>query len=271
MTHWDKFERAHKHLHDINDVIARFLDMKPYRLIGEYEPKHPFPMDGYVRFTLRMHAPLLPPDELPTLIGDCLYNLRGSLDHLVYGIALQHTRRDELADQKALQFAIYEEDGQFSAWRGRVAALLPAAVIAQLEEFQPYKGFPGPPITEERHFARNPLWVLNTLTNADKHRALMPVTNLRVSGVRIQSDMPGEGQGIASTTLSGTFKHGEVIIPYNFLPVSPDSEVTINPDFTPDVAFSEVWPAMGRGVRGTLEVLRDFIREQVFPVFEPFL
>jgi hypothetical protein len=272
MTHWAKFRRAYEHLHAIDAVIERFLDMKPYRFIGEYEPRPPFAKQALVRYTLRLHAPVPLPPELPALIGDCLTNLRASLDHLIYGIALKHTGRDDLADQTRLQFAIYDDAGKFGSWAGimRKNSLLPDAVITLIEQFQPYYDYKGPQNLFERHLTRNPLWILNALVNADKHRTLMPVTQLRIGSIRFRNKIPGE-ETEASVTIGGSFQHGATIFPYNFIPDSPTAEVTVEPDFAADVAFSDDWPARSRPVSQLIHALADRIREKVFPEFEAFL
>jgi hypothetical protein len=247
--------------------------MKPYRFVREYQPQPPYPTKNRVRFLLTLHAPLSPPGELPVLIGDCLTNLRASLDHLVYGIAMKYTNSsstEDLAKQTSLQFPIYDDAKRFSAWRGKVVRFLSPDVLAVLESFQPYQGWDGVVARLERHLSKNPRWVLNALVNADKHRALMPVTQLRFSNVRFAAKIPGEGSE-ASGYISGSYKHRDTIIDFHFYPESPNAEVTVGDDFTEDVAFSEEWPAANRPVSLLLHGLADNIRDFVFPELEPFL
>lgn len=270
MTHWAKFGRAYEHLAEIDSIIDRFLDMKPYRFVREYEPKPPYPTTGRVHFTLRLHAPVAPPPQLPALIGDFLTNMRASLDHLIYGIALKHTGQPEIIDNNRLAFAIYETPQQFGSWRGTVDDLLPNDVFALLDDMQPYQRPPGPPVTLERHIHRQPLWVLNAFVNADKHRTLMPVTGLRLDQVKIMAKIPGEPNE-AGATVTGSFEHGDPIFDYWFFPDSPNAEVSVEPDFAPDVAFSEKWPARQRPVSLLLHRMGEHVRDKVFPKFEPHL
>jgi hypothetical protein len=268
MTQWSKFSRAYEHLQQIDNRIRWFLDMKPYRFVREYkpEPDHPNPDRFY---QLVMHAPVAPPHELPALIGDCLMNFRSALDHLIYDVALKHTKRTEIADEKRLQFAIYDNAGQFTSWEGEMVKknLLPPDVLGRLKSFQPYQGWDQEPTTLERHLSRNTLWILNALVNADKHRAFMPVTQLYVESLTVASRLPG----LPTVAITGSFKHGDVIFPYAWHADTPDVELSLQNDLAPDVAFGDEWPARGMPVSLLLHHLGEHIRDVVFPAFDPFL
>ena len=274
MTHWIKFSRANDHLATIDAVISRFLDMKPYRLVREYDPQPPFEVNRkYVRCVVRLSAPLTPPAELALLVGDCLSNFRASLDHLVYAIALKYTRRTEIVEQKFLQFPIYDDGKKFGDWRGRVvkANLLSADVLRDLETCQPYQGWDGKKGTLERHLAQKSMWVLNALINADKHRTITPVTQIRISNLRFGATIPGEG-ALAGFTMTGTFKDGDQIGPaFNFQPDTANAEVSLNADTEPDVAFGDEWPARGRPVGKLLHEFQERIRDDIFAHFEMYL
>jgi hypothetical protein len=266
MTQWSKFSRAYEHLQNIDDRIRWFLDMKPYRFVRQYQPEPDYSAPELF-YQLVMHAPVAPPPELPALIGDCLGNFRSSLDHLIYDIALKHTGADDLADQRSLQFPIYDDAGQFSSWQGKVIKLLPRDVLGLLESFQPYQGWDGEPSTLERHLTRDTLWILNALVNADKHRAFMPVTQLYVESLDVFARPPG----LPTIAVIGSYKHGDVIFPYAWHANTPDAEKRLESDFPPDVAFGEEWPARGRPVRLLLHHIGEHIRDVVFPAFGSFL
>jgi hypothetical protein len=71
--------------------------------------------------------------------------------------------------------------------------------------------------------------------------------------------------------MSGSFKHGAEILSIRFIADEPGAKVNVHPDFTTDVAFTEEWPAVGRPVIETLQMLSNHVRKNVFPVFEQHL
>ena len=272
MTHWVKFQRAHEHLDEVERIVGRFLDMQPYRLICEYDPKPPYQVDQKVIFSVRFHAPAPIPESLARVVGDCLTNLRASLDHLVYAMALKYTG-EQLLEQTFLQFAIKNTPDDFKSWRGKIvkAKLLPDSALDYIEGKQPYMGHDPNKTTLERHRQRQPLWVLNTLVNADKHRALTAVTQIRVSPISVNV----EGGTIAGMpkggfACSGAFQHGDPIFSVEFVVANPaTAKVDIDPGLpAADVAFDREWPGTGKGVRGTLQILRDYIRDEIFVEME---
>ena len=213
------------------------------------------------------------PAELALLVGDCLSNLRASLDHLVYAIALKHTGRDEIADQKFLQFPIYDDSKKFGDWKGKVvkANLLSTDVLNDIELCQPYKGWDGKKDTLERHLSQKSMWLLNALINADKHRTITPITQVRISNLRFAATIPDEG-ALASFTLSGSYKDGDQIGPgFRFQPDAPNAEVSLDADTEPDVAFGDEWPARGRPVGKQLHIFQERIRDDIFAHFDGYL
>lgn len=113
-------------------------------------------------------------------IGDIVTNLRDSLDHIAYQLALQTTK--DLKVLETIYFPVNErKDGNFLS---RTKHFKPEAV-KETERFQPYN------TGGTNYFARNQdtgvsdgsnpkshvLWVINELTRIDKHRhiTIMPM------------------------------------------------------------------------------------------------
>jgi hypothetical protein len=275
MSHWGKLSRAHEHFEEIRFTVDRFLKMKPYRLVRDYRPQPPFNVGSEIECVIRVNAPVEPPASLPALIGDCLTNLRASLDHLVYDIADKHTGGN-LASIEKIQFPIYRDLARFkSSFEGRCKGDLPSDVITLIEGLQPYNGCNDPNLLD-RHLAARPLWLLSQLVNADKHRTFVTVPQVYVEGGsrlrlnRAERVMTPLG-GTSLRIVTGSFKHDAEIGMVRFVATDPKAEVTMDPEPTMAVAFGEEWPARGRHVVSTLQSISDYIRIEVFPTLEPFL
>lgn len=268
MSHWGKLSRAHEHLEIIRLTIERFLQMKPYRLVCEYKPQPPFRVGSRIECSIMVNAPADPPLTLPPLIGDCLTNLRASLDHLVYDIAHRHTNGNLTSTDK-IQFPIYKDSSRFSSFEGKCTSDLPPEVFRLIEKLQPYQGCNDPQFLE-RDLGKNWLWVLNLLVNADKHRTFVTVPQVFIKALRPEVQ-GGEIAGLLQFTLTGSSKHGEKVHSFSFFAEDPNAEVTLHPDLSMEVAFGEEWPTRGRPVLGSLHAISDHIRNEVFPVLEPFL
>jgi len=269
MSHWVKFARAHDHLTAIEKAIGQFVKMKPHNLVGEYQPSRPYKPGTEARFVLRLHAPAQPPAGLPELIGDYLTNLRASLDHIIYAIATKHTG-GAFVNRFAIQFAIHGDEHRFASFKGKVSDDLPSHVLAEMERLQPYQGCDDSnflPI----YIERQPLWILNLLVNEDKHRALVTVPSISLRSMTIDLINAVAVDAPDSWSTSGSFKHGAEILSLRFIADAPGAKVNVHPDFTTDVAFTEEWPAVGRPVIETLQMLSDYVRYKVFDVFEQHL
>jgi hypothetical protein len=96
------------------------------------------------------------------LLGDAIHNLRCSLDHIVYALAVAQTGKDPPDDEKRLAFPISSEASFFEKSRWRIASLNQPTQAA-IERAQPYNRLkPG------KWFM--PLVWLRDIHDVDKHR-----------------------------------------------------------------------------------------------------
>jgi hypothetical protein len=115
---------------------------------------------------VRVHAE--PPLRLSAIVGDCLYTLRSSLDHLAWQLASLNG-----PPPSGTEFPIFTDCGAYHRLsRGKPArgsglyktrGIAPAEQ-ALIEQSQPYNR-PSDPEAD-------PLWILHSLCNIDKHRVL---------------------------------------------------------------------------------------------------
>jgi hypothetical protein len=104
------------------------------------------------------------PRELGLIVGDCLHNLRATLDNLAYSIAVDNNATLTSDERRACAFPLAERRRDFRASRKErgTIAKLPARAQATIQALQPFKA---------GHDAeREPLAILRQLSDLDKHR-----------------------------------------------------------------------------------------------------
>ena len=149
-----KIERAAQHLETLDEQIRSFLDISTYG-VEAYVNKE----TGWREMKVQVYA--APPVRLGVIVGDVVHNLRSALDHLVF----------ELAGGKGsmTQFPIFTRAADYLEPRkdGTVAReVMLKGVLARdraiIDQYQPYQRASSP--------ERDPLSILNHLSNTDKHR-----------------------------------------------------------------------------------------------------
>jgi hypothetical protein len=147
-----KIYRAHAHLQSFHAERLRYFSSKPNEVVMNVNLER--------NAVESVSGPI--PIRIPLIIGACVQNLRSSLDYLVWEmiLAAQQTPTDKN------QFPICSEHKRFTeaVKKGRLGGLGDEA-IAAIERLRPYHG------TEA--FGAHPLWVINELTNINKHRHIL--------------------------------------------------------------------------------------------------
>lgn len=161
-----KLNRASGHLEKLKAEIQPWLDQHPYGIVGKYEPGPP---EQYV-FRFRVFDP--PPDHWSLLIGEFAHQARSALDHLVWALVGLNDNTPTIRNQ----FPILH---QREDWKGRhgVSRLHGVADqhIAWIENLQPYNRTTEPNARFAARLAMDdPLSLLSSLNNEDKHRVLVP-------------------------------------------------------------------------------------------------
>jgi len=114
------------------------------------------------------------PTDLALILGDGLQNLRSALDYLVFELVIAAD-----GDPAKLQtFPICESSATFKdATRGRKFEGFPKEMIAEIEALQPYHAGDS--------LKAHPFWILNHLTNVNKHRRILLVSLRRTVAGKI--------------------------------------------------------------------------------------
>src|SRR5829696_2325940 len=151
-----KVERAKEHFRDLQARYERFLEAKPYRAIRDDESH-----TGDLLW--RVEVSEQPPLYGSAIAGDCVHNLRSSLDLLV----CEMVRAEGNPVQKHTGFPIFRSAEAYanafkSGDTGKVDGA-PKCAVDLIMKSEPYEG------------PDNLFGMLNQLDIADKHKLLMPV------------------------------------------------------------------------------------------------
>jgi hypothetical protein len=204
--------------------------------------------------TLRFEAKSSIPPCIPIIVGDCLQNLRSSLDYLVWELVI--AAQGDPGEKSEFPICGTPKGFKDAIGRGFLSNVPPAA-ITEIEALQPYH--------HGQHWEKDVLWVLNKLTNINKHRRIL-LTLLK----------GGFLYGTAQTvTIAGeTFAHldpGSAKKDTEIsLPVGMEKEVKMDTQAVAFIAFDER-VAKGLEVSTVLNGITQCMIEEVFPAFDGFL
>jgi len=154
---WAKFRRAEHHAQAFERLLAGFLESDSYAVAVEFDAE-----TGWHHFRWSvMKEP--PREEFAVLFGDMLYNLRASLDYLVWQLVLAN---GEVPD-RGNSFPAAKSPKAWAAAQGNDLRGVHPVWIAEIDKLQPYKRVDRP----EVHM----LAILDYVNNLNKHRVL-PIT-----------------------------------------------------------------------------------------------
>jgi len=246
-----KLERALQYLETLKIEVQRWLGGNPYSIIIKLDPERG-------ENSIGVNALRHPPSEFSLIIGDCLHNFRSALDSIVRALAITELNIPLPPEvEKRVQFPITENSRGFKDSKWRIRDISQEAQ-AEIEWLQPYNRRPD-------DFTKSPLWVLNELSNIDKHR--LPHLTLFAVG-----EMPFRG--------TGRFKGGRQweaaavedrteLLGIDALRDDLSGKVDVEFYIKGSIAFAGPI-AQGADVFEILRGIRDEIMNEVLPRLRPF-
>ena len=230
-----KIERANKHINAFERCERAFFENASYAMQIYSDAQTG---DGFIKFVLT--EPLS--DDLFLIAGDCLYNLRASLDYLATA-----TARLKKPNAKGAYFPFAGDAKEFTALRTQKKInKLPTAARPIIQSLKPYKG------------GNDLLWAINRVRNEDGHVFLIPLGTLgkvqSVSFMNIQNvellsmkEMHRLDEGIPFAKL----QQGSVFKP------SEGFEDKAKIKIVGQIAFGDVDIVQGQPAVTTLNKMRD--------------
>lgn len=203
-----KLERANAQARKLVDSISRWVAENPLRARCEIRESRL----GYRLIVEEFKNPPMT-DDWGLLFGECIHNLRSSLDNLAF--ALSRVRRDPPERPSKIAFPIFETKSDFEK-RGRSNIdQLPEDAAALIELIQPFQRDGS---AEGGNPDRDALIHLQRLNNADKHRippiVLIAPTNVSHSfQVEFRSDEDAAANIPPDTTVwAGPIEPGVILL-----------------------------------------------------------
>jgi hypothetical protein len=170
-------------------------------------------------------------------IGEILYQLRSSLDHIINAIVPAST--------KDTSFPIRDSEPSFDNDTARQLEGIDIGTMdwAVTKELQPFRLNPQAP-------RDTTAWAMNELANLDRHRFLHTSGLWLTESSRVIFDPPGGGTIDFSMGLPGPLEHGAVIASGRLIRTPDQPEVTVKVFGVPDLVLESV-----AAFRGTPDLL----------------
>jgi hypothetical protein len=260
-----KLERANEHLLTLDNQIESWTLKKPYILTTDFDPERG--KSGL--YAIKVKLTVAPPIQIPVLIGECLFNLRCALDHLVFTLT-EIRNRGPLSDEVArrTEFPIFHWGTEFcNKGMRKIRGIHPDAQTL-IKSLQPYHA--------GNEFRCDWLWLLNEMQNIDKHRTLL----LTYMAHRGAMTIPVPPNNFPRATPLGMppdfryirnlapFEREAIVAEYGFNAGEPHMKMNFEPLL--QIAFSQP-PAKGREIVSFLRGIRDYIAIDVLPTLRTFL
>ncbi len=246
-----KIFRAKVHFVELQAELSRYFQTNPGKVMREAEGDP----NQYIG-TFQAGRPI--PARLPIIIGDCLQNLRSSLDYLVWELVLAAKNTPGKHNMFPVCKTLEAFNNQITKQR-RLDGVS-ADAIAEIESLQPYH--------DGQDFDKTVLWVIDDLCNINKHRRLL-VINLR-SGMGEIETKTVDGQLFVHVDFS-TLKKDAKIGPFPIVngPSGRGLQMGMNSNIVVFVALNE-GAAQNMEVSLVLNGLFNYIGLTVLPKFERF-
>jgi hypothetical protein len=254
MTPKRKLERAQVHLDEIDKAVNAYLfdPVAPYVAVGDHDTKTR-------EFFVKVKVIRQQPDTWPEIVGDCVHNMRAALDHIAWSLTAKTTSSPGYPKQIA--FPIFATHAEFVDRLTKVIGETPPETHAIFESCQPYHGPNGA--------ARHPLMILKLLDDMDKHRRLHLVGGIS-SNFKVRFFLNDQPLDVLDQRFAlGPFDDGDVIFRCRLKSPAPYVDAYFETAF--QVAFDKEGPALGAPVDSMLKGLMDVVRNDILPLFEPFL
>lgn len=242
-----KIVRAKEHLQALEGEALRYFASQPGEVVAEEEPET-------YRIVLKFNAKTPVPTSVPLILGDCIQNLRSSLDYLVWELVLA---ANETPDIKNM-FPICSTQGAFQSQiaRHRLRGVA-ADAVEEIERLQPYH--------YGQKWETSPIQVLDTFCNINKHRRLL-LTVLAAHAARTEFLSSESGHHVHST-LTPSYDGAEVAVSPK--PSRAGEIMEVKGKCFLFITFDER-PAKGIEVSSCLFQLWNFVDKVVVSKFERF-
>lgn len=230
-------------MNEFEGKVQAFLNRHPGRFTRQLDPND---LSFYI-YTMAPNP--APPNTFGPVLGDVVHNLRSSLDHIAWNLALLNLEEATQEPYPFTAFPIIVEDGLSGTTKfDRLTQDVLPDAIPIIRDLQPYHRGNDANLHE--------LAILDALWNSDKHRV-----NTSIAGREFVPMYDGPGGGVKILD-DGTrlFR----------VPVRSNPEEHLEPHITTEVLF-QIPKTRERVSLAFLDKMLEFVRSDVIPRFSRFL
>jgi hypothetical protein len=253
-----KLNRAQEHLDTLEREVRDFLETAVRRTI----PK----IDGDSAYLIYFIKDPIAPIHISAVIGDCVFNMRSALDNPICGLIRTKNPTSRCVKTK---FPIYSKLEEWNRhWKCDLKGV-PVDAQTLIQALQPC-------FRADKDPSKDLLFILNQLSNMDKHRSLLITAG---HDRNVQFTIYTNDGGVHYVTVeepifSGDFATIPLSISPTILtrinPVTLVPEVNVQGHGTGVIAFSESGPWGEYAAHAVLALCLQYIKEIVIPRFKPF-
>jgi hypothetical protein len=243
-----KIFRAAQHIKSLESELEGYFKGNPGKMV-----RQPHASEDEAIFLFVPEGPI--PARFGLIVGDVLQNLRSSLDYLVWELVL--TANGQPTKENMFPICSTAELFEEQIRRHRLDGV-PVDAIAEIKRFQPYH--------LGQDFNKGMLWVLDELTNINKHRRIL-LTNLMAGHAKREDFVIQDGQ-VWVHHPAGPVKVFDSNTQFGPFPII-DGKVHVDTQIVAAIAFDE-GPAKGMEVSFCAGYWAYYVLKTLLPRFEKF-
>jgi hypothetical protein len=220
-----KIDRATELVTVIHGELAAYHADEPFAFRSER-------LDDPPRLILYLDSVREPPLRFGVLMGEFIHNLRSTLDHLVWQLALSGTD----TPSNRLQFPIYTTEPK--KWDSIAADRLnavPDEAVALIRQMQPFHA---------DHPEATALAVIQALSNEDKHRVILETVSISTEPAQkdfdVQANMDVEDDMELEMPVDVPLRPGMKALTVYYTPIGPKPGLHVTGTVPVDIGFGSI-------------------------------
>jgi hypothetical protein len=233
-----KIFRAVEHYGSLESQVQRYLDARPADFVKRSDAA-----SDHISIEFETKGPV--PPQIALTVGDCLVNMRSSLDYLVWELVLSANGQPT----KKNAFPICKTVSSFKGAAANCLSGVAKNAIKEIELLQPYH--------YGQEWELSVLWILNELSNINKHRRVLMTT--------LQTDLSPDFDIITHERMRLSSDENAVVR----FAIKPGEKVQVKVKGMIFIALNE-GPTKGQEIGQCLNGIAGYLDTIVFPKFARF-
>ena len=254
-SHELKLQQAKTHLEHIKAETSEWLKQNPNCIDAKINRNKG---EFIVKF---IPTAEFPSNKIALLIGDCIHNIRSSLDHLVYALALRYCN-NSLPEKfsETCEFPIFKQPKKNEKWKKKTGFIDPKAQEI-IKGLQPY--------VEGNNNTSSMLWTIHELDCIDKHRRLHVIILLLYLNVFSYDNFSSES--FEKVDPKQPLENGMVIARIIGKPILPKQPVDVKLNYNFQITLKEPLPLGNISIMTVLQNAIQYVQDNVFVPLNKFL